>query len=145
MRWLQTPALVGMALSAHALLSPEDLWKPRMEQRAMRQIRASPGPEAMIDDTPDQYLTAKTEKFRVNGTGLPHVDFDVGETYAGLIPIDQSEPTKKLFFWFVPSKNVNASDEITIWLNGGPGASSLMGLFEENGPVVSSLGSSLPQ
>lgn len=30
-----------------------------------------------------QYLTYKTEKFAVNGTGLPEVPFDIGESYSG--------------------------------------------------------------
>jgi hypothetical protein len=80
------------------------------------------------------YLTRKTRKFAVDGKSLPNVTFDIGESYAGLLPMDDSG--KELFFWFFPSKNKAASDEITIWLNGGPGCSSLDGLLKENGPVV---------
>ena len=41
-----------------------------------------------------------------------------------------------LFYWFIESQDENAdvNTPILIWLNGGPGASSLMGLFLENGP-----------
>jgi carboxypeptidase D len=39
-------------------------------------------------------------EFVVNGTGIPNVPFDAGESYAGLLPIsDQANETRKLFFW----------------------------------------------
>lgn len=44
----------------------------------------------------------------------------------------------ELYFWYFPSANPNATDEIMIWLNGGPGCSSLEGFFQENGPVSKS-------
>ncbi|KAG9713203.1 serine carboxypeptidase, partial [Aureobasidium melanogenum] len=78
-----------------------------------------------------------TEKFWVNGSALPDVNFDVGESYAGLLPISgAANETRELFFWFFPSTNPNATDEIAIWFNGGPGCSSLSGLLTENGPFT---------
>ncbi|KAF2458533.1 Alpha/Beta hydrolase protein [Lineolata rhizophorae] len=77
-----------------------------------------------------------TTSYAVDGTSLPEVDFDVGESYAGLMPISDEEDSPELFFWFFPSENPAAENEITIWLNGGPGCSSLEGLFQENGPVL---------
>ena len=69
----------------------------------------------------------------VDGTKIPDVDFDIGESYAGLLPIsDAADETRKLFFWsarpppeipkpllrhprFFPSSNPQASDEIALW------------------------------
>ena len=83
-----------------------------------------------------RYLTEKTKKYVVNGTNLPDVDFDIGESYAGLIPISNKTNAAELYFWFFPSSNPKAEKEITIWLNGGPGCSSLEGFLQENGPVL---------
>lgn len=55
--------------------------------------------------------------------------------YSGLIPIDESDPSRALFFVFQPTVG-EPVDEITIWLNGGPGCSSLEGFFQENGRFV---------
>ena len=89
---------------------------------------------------------AKNSKYSVNGTGLPFVDFDIGESYAGLMPISNnaSANSSQLYFWFFPTTNKAAGDEILIWLNGGPGCSSLEGLLQENGPFVWQYGTYRP-
>ncbi|KAK2059143.1 serine carboxypeptidase [Colletotrichum caudatum] len=81
-----------------------------------------------------RFSTDETKPFAVNGTGFPEVHFDIGESYAGLLPIsDDPNETRKLFFWFFPSTAAETPEEVTIWLNGGPGCSSLSGFLTENG------------
>ena len=69
----------------------------------------------------------------------------MGESYAGLLPISsQTNETRELYFWYFPSGNEAAENEITIWLNGGPGCSSLEGLLQENGPFLWQYGTYKP-
>ncbi|KAF2418243.1 serine carboxypeptidase [Tothia fuscella] len=91
------------------------------------------------------FLTDKTQPFWVNGSSIPDVPFNIGESYAGLLPIsDDPDETRKLFFWFFPSGNPAASNEIALWFNGGPGCSSLSGLLTENGPFTWEAGTLSP-
>lgn len=78
-------------------------------------------------------------------TAIPDVDFDIGESYAGLLPISGADDeTRELYFWFFPTTNPDPKDEIAIWFNGGPGCSSLSGLLTENGPFTWEAGTLQP-
>lgn len=54
-------------------------------------------------------------------------------SFSGYFTVDKTY-NSNLFFWFFPALNDNASAPVMLWLQGGPGASSLIGLFGENGP-----------
>lgn len=91
--------------------------------------RASPAPPPPTS----RFLNAQTSQFLVRS--LPDVSFDIGEMYAGNIPISMHNASRNLFFLFQP-KLGEPVDEVVIWLNGGPGCSSLIGFFQENGRFV---------
>ncbi|KZT32096.1 alpha/beta-hydrolase [Sistotremastrum suecicum HHB10207 ss-3] len=51
---------------------------------------------------------------------------------------------QSMWFWFFAARNNATSAPLTLWTNGGPGSSSMLGLFQEHGPCRISLdGSSL--
>ncbi|KAF7785226.1 hypothetical protein Agabi119p4_1391 [Agaricus bisporus var. burnettii] len=54
--------------------------------------------------------------------------FSIG--YTGYIDIG----ARHLFFYFFESRNDPDTDDVIFWTNGGPGGSSAIGLFFENGP-----------
>ena len=65
--------------------------------------------------------------------------------FLGYLKVDTIKYSN-LFFWFIPAKGteilyednaIHQNDDNTpllLWLNGGPGATSMYGLFHENGP-----------
>ncbi|KAK0162941.1 hypothetical protein PV327_006667 [Microctonus hyperodae] len=57
---------------------------------------------------------------------------DVG-SYAGYLTVNKKY-NSNMFFWFFPAQNQPKTAPVVLWLQGGPGASSLYGLFAENGP-----------
>ncbi|XP_044761245.1 venom serine carboxypeptidase-like [Coccinella septempunctata] len=52
-------------------------------------------------------------------------------SYSGFFTVNYTY-NKNLFGWFIPSKNPD--DPIMLWLQGGPGLTSMFGLFAEMGP-----------
>lgn len=54
--------------------------------------------------------------------------------YSGYINVNETNG-RFLHYWFVESENNPATDPVVLWMNGGPGCSSLDGYFYEQGPL----------
>jgi len=54
-------------------------------------------------------------------------------SFAGFLTVDLTY-NSNLFFMFFPAFKNNETAPVILWLQGGPGATSLYGLFAENGP-----------
>ena len=63
---------------------------------------------------------------------LPFNSFFPEPELHGLIPIMNNDD---MFYWLFPSRNDPDKDPLVIWLSGGPGCSSTLAIFHENGPL----------
>ncbi|KAI6014409.1 Alpha/Beta hydrolase protein [Pisolithus microcarpus] len=87
-------------------------------------------------DAGSPYTRFTSTKF--NGTDLRYVtDSGICETtpnvtqYSGYVEVGKN---MSMWFWFFEARNSPETAPFTLWLNGGPGCSSMIGLFQENGP-----------
>ncbi|KAH9893796.1 carboxypeptidase S1-like protein B [Xylariomycetidae sp. FL2044] len=93
-------------------------------------------------------VTVLESKFG-DGVSISYKESDICETtegvksYAGYVHLppgeledlgEEQDYPINTFFWFFESRKDPTNAPLSIWLNGGPGSSSLYGLFTENGP-----------
>lgn len=56
--------------------------------------------------------------------------------YSGFLDASGAEKGTWLHYWFALADDNAASLPLVLWLNGGPGSSSILGMLQENGPLL---------
>ncbi|EQC26143.1 hypothetical protein SDRG_16033 [Saprolegnia diclina VS20] len=68
-------------------------------------------------------------------TSLPGFADDISfDQYAGQLTLPSNG--QRMFYWLVEAEENPSTAPLVLWLNGGPGCSSLIGFFTELGPFV---------
>lgn len=74
---------------------------------------------------------------RVDSTLLQGMNEDI-ESYSGFLTVDK--PNRgNMFFWFFPAEINPETAPVVIWLQGGPGGSSMFGLLKLHGPIITTV------
>ncbi|KAF9431623.1 hypothetical protein BGZ76_011914 [Entomortierella beljakovae] len=89
--------------------------------------------------TDSRILKNNAAQYKINTSKLPKISKDLAalNQWSGNMPVGSDN---SLFFWYIQAKD-RRSDNVIFWYNGGPGCSSMEGLFDENGPYVPNGGS----
>ena len=95
-----------------------------------------PAALAQFVTAPTDLKTAKgyanvTVRYKQVPAGICELDPKV-KSYSGYADVAEDQ---HIFWWFFESRTVDPTTApLTVWINGGPGSSSMIGLFQENGP-----------
>lgn len=84
-------------------------------------------------DSPKRSLLANEQDLVTGLPGQPDVSF---RHYAGYVPVDESNG-RAMFYWFFEAMDLPKEKPLVLWLNGGPGCSSVgYGATQEIGPFL---------
>merc|ERR1719516_580428 len=82
-------------------------------------------------------LETGREMARVDSSLLMGLDSEI-ESYSGFLTTDPAN-NGNMFFWFFPAESNPETAPVVIWLQGGPGGSSMFGLLKLHGPIITSV------
>jgi carboxypeptidase C (cathepsin A) len=129
MRFTVTAVSLTLLTACAEAFKPGPVVQPRNRERkgpavqfSPRQLPASPVGVQSVTSPNNVSITYKEPGKEGICETTPGVN-----SYAGFVNI---APDVHSFFWFFESRRDPANDPVTLWLNGGPGSDSLIGLFQ---------------
>lgn len=97
-------------------------------------IEREPFEDLILNATSDLLNPEKLKEMRKKSrVCLPQPCQDL-KAYSGFFPVDDTDPSY-MFFLHIKSEENSDQKPLLLWLQGGPGKSSLYGEFLENGPL----------
>ncbi|CAH2010697.1 unnamed protein product [Acanthoscelides obtectus] len=121
--------ITSLFLLAYFLTSSEALFKA-LKTQDVEYDRDDVGEPLILTPLLEQEQIREARRAAiVNLTG----DAKDVRSYAGYFTVNKRYNSNQ-FFWFFPSKSNPAKDPVLVWLQGGPGVSSMYGVLVETGP-----------
>ncbi|KAA8568289.1 hypothetical protein EYC84_007325 [Monilinia fructicola] len=126
------------SLSLVACLLPAVLAAPASEggKKDKRTIEVRDG----VNHTVFYHAATDSTLSFVTNSGICETTPGVNQ-YSGYLSVGTN---MNMWFWFFESRNSPTTAPLATWFNGGPGCSSMIGLFQENGPCQFYDGASTP-
>ncbi|CAG9790103.1 unnamed protein product [Diatraea saccharalis] len=122
--------LRGLLLILHLFVFSKSFLLRSPERKPSQRIEGHVGePLILTPYVENGNITAGRELSRVHFTEYLNIT-----SYSGFFTVNKAYDSNQ-FFWYFPAIDGNKTAPLLVWLQGGPGASSLFGLFEENGPI----------
>ncbi|CAG9840833.1 unnamed protein product [Diabrotica balteata] len=129
---------ISFVLFLFCLVDSKSLKPNSFKKRVFQDLYGKLNPKITGDPGEPLILTDLIEAGKLdeaqNKSLVEGLDTDI-KSYSGYLTVDK-EHNSNLFFWFFPSQGNASSDPVILWLQGGPGSSSMFGLFKENGPLL---------
>ncbi|KAH8885870.1 putative carboxypeptidase S1 [Thozetella sp. PMI_491] len=115
--------LFTFGLAGFCLATPSDPLRPRNK-------RYNTKDEQGTEFTVFEHAATNTQLKFVTNSGICETTPGVN-SYSGYLSVGADN---HMWFWFFEARNSPTTAPLSLWLNGGPGCSSMVGLFQENGP-----------